>query len=118
MKKATRSEKQGSQSQGKTTTARQSRAPTKIARVLAHMLDEGPLHRFEAEHIGDHCLPSTISNLSLRYGLTFKRAWERVPSRWGTPCDVIRFSIPRSERRHAREVLALLTNRKPKRAAR
>lgn len=118
MKKSQPLKKQTSSSHGQHTTARQSRAPTKIARVLAHMLDEGPLHRFEAEHIGDHCLPSTISNLSLRYGLTFRRTWERVPSRWGTPCDVIRFSIPRSERRHAREVLALLTSKKLRRAAR
>ena len=34
MKKATRFEKQGSQSQGKTTTARQSKAPSKIALAL------------------------------------------------------------------------------------
>lgn len=118
MKKATRSEKQGSQSQGKNSTAGRRKGPTKIARVLAYLLDEGPLHRFDAEQIGDHCLPSTISSLCLNYGLTFRRTWERVPSRWGTPCDVIRFSIPRSERRHAREVLDLLTNRKPGRAAR
>lgn len=117
MKKATRSEKQGSQSHGQTTTTIQGMAPSKIARVLAYLLNAGPLNRFEAERIGDHCLHSTISSLAHGYGLTFKRTPERVPNHWGMPCDVIRYSLPRSERSRAREVLALLTRKKARRAA-
>ena len=117
MKKATRSEEQSSQSQGQTITTSQGMAPSKIARILAHLLDAGPLHRFEAERIGDHCLPSTISSLAHGYGLTFKRTPERVPNHWGMPCDVIRYSLPRSERRRAREVLVLLTRKGKKVAA-
>jgi hypothetical protein len=116
MKKATRSEKQGSQSHGQIITST-SKAPSKIARILEHLLNSGPLHRFEAEHIGDHCLPSTISSLSNGYGLIFKRTPERVPNRWGSPCDATRYSLPPSERRRAREVLALLTRKKQRRAA-
>ena len=91
--------------------------PSKIARVLAYLLNTGPLNRFEAERIGDHCLHSTISRLAHGYGLTFKRTPEKVPNHWGQPCDVIRYSLPRNERRHAREVLALLTGKKARRAA-
>ena len=117
MKKATRSEKQGSQSHGQTTTTSQGMAPSKIARILGHLLNAGPLNRFEAERIGDHCLNSTISDLANDHGLTFKRTPEKVPNHWGQPCDVTRYSLPRSEHRRAREVLALLTRKKQRMVA-
>lgn len=90
--------------------------PSKISRVLAHLLRHGPLNRFEAERIGDHCLHSTISSLSNGYGLTFKRIMEKVPNHWGQPCDVTRYSLPRSERRRALLVLDIM-NRKGKKVA-
>jgi hypothetical protein len=46
-------------------------------------LVERPLNRFEAEKIGDHCLPSTISGLSTQHGLEFPRRWVKVPNRFG-----------------------------------
>lgn len=66
------------------------RKATKELRVLAE-LTRGPLHRFEAERIGDHCLPSTISALARRYGLRIERDWTRVPTRFGTEADVKRY---------------------------
>ena len=114
MKKATRSEEQGSQSHGEFIT---SKAPTKIARVLEYQVFSGSLNRFEAEHIGDHCLNSTISALANGYGLKFKRTPEKVPSHWGQPCDVIRYALPASEHRNARAVLVLLTRKGKKVAA-
>ena len=117
MKKATRSEKQGSQSHGQTTTTSQGMAPSKIARILGHLLNAGPLNRFEAERIGDHCLNSTISDLANDYGLIFKRIPEKVPNHWGQPCDVIRYSLPRSEHHRARLVLDMLTRKKQRRVA-
>ena len=116
MKKATRSEKQGSQSQGENNSTSQGMAPSKIARVLGHLLHTGPLHRFEAERIGDHCLNSTISDLANDHGLTFERTREKVPNHWGQPCDVIRYSLPSSEHRRAQRVLDMLS-RKGKRVA-
>lgn len=112
MKKATIPEEKRSQSHGDSTTE----TPSKIARVLAHLLNAGPLNRFEAERIGDHCLNSTISDLANDHGLTFKRTPEKVPNHWGQPCDVIRYSLPRSEHRRARLVLDMLC-RKGRRAA-
>ncbi|MNF77879.1 hypothetical protein D3C84_600330 [compost metagenome] len=117
MKKATRSEEQGSQSHGQITTATSARAPSKIASILGHLLNDGPLNRFEAERIGDHCLHSTISSLANGYGLAFKRTPEKVPNHWGQPCDVIRYALPRIERRRARAVLDMLTRKKQRRAA-
>lgn len=113
MKKATRSEEQSSQSHDESSTE----APSKIARILAHLLTGASINRFEAERIGDHCLNSTISDLANDHGLTFKRTPEKVPNHWGQPCDVTRYSLPRSEHRHAQRVLDMLCRKGRKVAA-
>lgn len=115
MKKATRPEEQSRLLQGQSITASASpdvlfaKAPTKIARVLAYLLAPcNSLNRFEAELLGDHCLNSTIAKLTHNYGLEFQRQPEKVPNRWGAPCDVIRYCLPESQHQRARTVLALL----------
>lgn len=84
------------------------KAPTKIGRVLAYLLQDRSLNRFEAERLGDHCLHSTISSLTHSYGLKFARQSERVPNHWGLPCLVTRYSLPATEYKRARNVLAML----------
>lgn len=108
MKKATPPEEKRSLSQGNIITGS---APSKIARVLEHMLYDSSLTRFEAEHLGDHCLHSTISSLANGYGLLFERQLERVPNHWGEPCTVTRYTLPASERRRASNVLVMLGKR-------
>jgi hypothetical protein len=105
MKKATIPEEKRSQSHGESSTE----APSKIARILAHLLTGASINRFEAERIGDHCLPSTIAVLANHYGLTIERKQERVPNRWGAPCTVTRYSLPPSQHKRARAVLVALT---------
>lgn len=105
MKKATIPEEKRSLSRGNSNT---SEPPSKIARVLAYMLNDGGLIRFEAERLGDHCLHSTISSLANGYGLKFQRQLERVPNHWGEPCTVTRYTLPASERRRASAVLEML----------
>lgn len=107
MKKATSPEEQSRPRKADSSTA----TPSKICRVLAHLLAGASINRFEAERLGDHCLPSTIAVLANRHGLAFHRQPEKVPNRWGKPCLVTRYSLPASERGKARKVLALL--RKP-----
>lgn len=114
MKKATIPEEKRSQSHGQITTGTNAKAPSKIARILEHLLNTGPLNRFEAERIGDHCLHSTISALANGYGLSFTRTPEKVPNHWGQPCDVIRYALPSNEQTHARVVLKLLTGKSRK----
>ena len=46
-------------------------------------LVEAPLTRFDAEQLGDHCLPSTISALSNQHGLELPRRWVKIPNRFG-----------------------------------
>lgn len=111
MKKAAPQYQQSSPSHGHFSTD----APSKIARILAHLLGGNSINRFEAERIGDHCLPSTIAVLANHHGLTFQRKHERVPNRWGAPCTVTRYSLPPSQYKRACAVLAALM-RQPVRA--
>ena len=104
MKKATRSEEQGRPHSANSTT----NPLGKIARILAHLLAGGSLNRFEAEHLGCHCLNSTISTLANRHGLTIQRKTERVPNNWGAPCHVNRYSLPRNQYERAAIVLSQL----------
>ncbi len=119
MKKATRSEKQGSQSQGENISKLPpgellEKAPSKRARVLVHLRHFNTLNRFEAERIGDHCLPSTISDLALGYGLAFEHTPERVPNKWGAPSDCTRYGLPESQHAQADKALALMFSRRKK----
>lgn len=107
MKTATRPEELSSRAHGKNGT-RTAEVPSKIARVLAHLLAGASINRFEAERLGDHCLNSTIAVLANRHSLGFQREPEKVPNRFGKPCHVIRYSLPASEYDKARKVLALL----------
>lgn len=84
---------------------------TKIATILRLLLDGRSINRFEVEHVGDHCLHSTISTLANDYGLTFARVWEQVPNRFGGQTRVIRYSLPTFERFRAAQVLNLLMKR-------
>jgi hypothetical protein len=88
-------------------------APSKVARILAHLLTGASLNRFEAKRMGDHCLNSTVSDLANDYGLNVPRQAEKVPNRWGLPCRVIRYSLPAAE--HDRAALVLAHIRKAKR---
>ena len=106
MKKATRPEEQSRPRKADSSTA----APSKIARILAYLLTGASINRFEAEDLGDHCLPSTIAVLAdpKRHALIFQRQREKVPNRWGKPGHATRYSLPASERDKARKVLAYL----------
>lgn len=45
-------------------------------------------HRFSAEKVGDHALPSTISDLQKRHGIYFDRKRVKVPNRFGTETPI------------------------------
>jgi hypothetical protein len=104
MKKSRPQSQQSSPSQGQSITV----TPSKIARILAILLSGISINRFEAERMGDHCLPSTISELGNCHGLIIDRHFERVPNRWGDPCQVKRYNLPSSERDKGHKVLASL----------
>lgn len=64
---------------------------TKESKILAIMRAGQSLNRFEAEHLGDHCLHSTIATLR-RKGHLFHDAWEWVPTRFAKEVHVKRYA--------------------------
>lgn len=84
-------------------------APTKISRVLTYLRHFGSLNRFEAARlVGDSCLNSTIPELEGSYGLVFMHVPEKSPNNWGSPCEVMRYSLPVAEYEKADAALALM----------
>lgn len=78
----------------------------KVTRILEHLARGRAMTRFDAERIGDHVLPSTISALERKHGLVIDRQMVTVPG-WGgaaTRCARYRISS-KSERDRARDVL-------------
>ena len=67
-------------------------------------LAERPLNRFEAEKIGDHCLPSTISRLTKLHGLEFPRRLVRVPNRFGGETSVMEYRTSEDDKIKIREI--------------
>lgn len=64
---------------------------TKKDSILAALRDRS-LNRFEAERMGDHCLPSTVAALR-EDGYIIHDAWEEVPTRFGRTCRVKRYRL-------------------------
>lgn len=84
-------------------------APTKISRVLTYLRHFGSLNRFEAARlVGDSCLNSTIPVLERSYGLVFMHISEKSPNKWGSPCEVTRYTLPVAEHEKADAALALM----------
>lgn len=78
---------------------------TKERTILDALMAGQSLHRFQAERIGDHCLPSTISALQTKYNLYIDRQRIKVSCRFGS-VSVNRYSIPEPERRKMKQRLA------------
>lgn len=60
----------------------------KMSRMLLFFYQGLRLHRYQAERLGDHCLPSTISTFANTHGLIFHRRMVKVPNRFGTKTSV------------------------------
>jgi hypothetical protein len=56
--------------------------------VLKHFARGNRLHRFSAERLGDHVLPTTISDLQKKHGIYFERRTISVPNRFGSKTRV------------------------------
>jgi hypothetical protein len=97
------------------TAGRQPGHDTKVLRVLAIFAAGHSLNRFDAEQIGDHCLHSTISSISRRYGLEFIKQWEKVPGYSGGLTRVIRYRLAPAELARACEIVRLANLPKPAR---
>ncbi len=59
--------------------------------MLHHFAQGKRLHRFQAEHLGDHCLHTTVSDLQSKYVIFFDRVRVKVPNRFGTLTSVTKY---------------------------
>lgn len=60
----------------------------KLVSMLHRFAEGKKYHRFSAEVVGDHCLPTTISDLQKRHSIYFERKFIQVPNRFGTKTSV------------------------------
>ena len=56
--------------------------------MLTHFAQGMRLHRFSAERLADHCLPTTVSDLQRKYSIKFSREWIEVQNRFHRPTRV------------------------------
>lgn len=65
------------------------------------------LHRFEAERLGDHVLPSTVSDLQKSHGIHFNREMIKVPTRFGVEARVALYWLDGGHLERARKVCGI-----------
>ena len=63
----------------------------KLDSMLRQFAHGRRFHRFNAEIVGDHTLPSTISSLQKRHGIHFDRMSVPVPNRFGSKTTVSQY---------------------------
>jgi hypothetical protein len=61
----------------------------KLESMLYRFAEGKKYHRFSAETVGDHCLPTTISDLQKRHPIYFSRRFMKVPNRFGSETSVM-----------------------------
>ena len=76
---------------------------TKRGRILSELATGRKMTRFDAEPLGDHCLPSTVSGLE-RFGITISRRTVRIEGRHGT-FHCAEYWLEDDERQRARIML-------------
>ena len=79
----------------------------KFDTIYSHFAQGGTLHRFQAEPLGDHCLPSTISDLQKYRGVEFSREWVDVPNRFGSTTRVMSYWLEYENRIKAQKYFGL-----------
>lgn len=84
----------------------------KLDSMLRHFASGMRIHRFQAENLGDHCLPTTISDLQSMHSIQFSREWILVPNRFGTSTRVKHYWLEGSDLEIARQ--ATNYSRRPK----
>ena len=81
------------------------RRPTRKAdRILRHFATGARLHRFQAERLGDHCLPSTVARLQQVHPIVFQRQIEQVPTQFGTAARVAVYWLEGDSLKRAKEI--------------
>lgn len=76
----------------------------KLDRMLCEFAGGAHLHRFRAEPLGDHCLPTTVSDLQQRHRIHFDRVTVKVPNRFGGLSPVCLYWLSGEHLKRAQEI--------------
>ena len=78
---------------------------TKEYTILNYLINGNSLNRFEAENLGDHCLPSTISYFCNTKSLSISRKREKINNSFGGKTSVSRYWLSDKQRKVALRLL-------------
>lgn len=81
--------------------------PGKLNNMLRHFARGARLHRFSAERIGDHCLPTSVSDLQITHSITFSRERVKVPNRFGSETSVCEYWLEGDQLLRARQIVGV-----------
>lgn len=79
----------------------------KLASMFYRFAEGMQYHRFSAEKVGDHCLPTTISDLQKRHSIYFNRRFIKVPNRFGSETSVMLYWLQDESLINARLITGL-----------
>ena len=84
--------------------------PTKRQHILGWLVDKSlsgaRVTRFDSERVGDHCLPTTISELQSLEGIAVSREMTKRPTRFGKPISCAQYWLDRENIGKAQKLLA------------
>lgn len=66
-------------------------------------------HRFQAEKVGDHCLPTTVSDLQKKHGVCFCRRSVKVPNHFGSETTVSEYWLEGTSLEKAESVCGIVS---------
>ena len=87
------------------TRTKKSRKLTKTLKIFAVLASGASLNRFQAEIIGDHALHSTVSTIQKKYGVTIKRKFINVKTRFTEKTPVCKYWIAPDAQASARDIV-------------
>ena len=105
--KTTRSSRKGRRVKSSKTIIEDSIIEGKLLSMYYRFAMKAKLHRFQAEKLGDHCLPTTISDLQAEYGIRFAREFVKVRNRFGTKTNVMMYWLEGKDLAKARRFFRL-----------
>lgn len=79
----------------------------KLESMLVRFASGARLHRFQAERVGDHCLPTSVADLQSRHSIIFSRKRVRVPNRFGSETSVCEYWLDGESLKRAREIAGI-----------
>jgi len=70
---------------------------TKYYRILEHLRLGGSINKFEAQHLGENCLGTTIGAMCNDFDLKVTRTFEKAKNTIGAYSRVIRYKLTKQD---------------------